>query len=99
MDPYTEREGLLIAIDLLLLRKEAYCHVLWNSEQQQQQQQQLDNDDDEKTNNNNDWIDSHDQFVLLLNKMVSVADIVSLTAKRLTSALMYTAVIRIRSLI
>ena len=29
-DPYCEREWLLVVLDLILLRKEAYRHVLWN---------------------------------------------------------------------
>lgn len=31
VDPYIEREWLLIAIDVLLIRTEAYRHVLWNT--------------------------------------------------------------------
>merc|ERR1740117_2062550 len=32
VDPYTEREWLLVAIDCILLRPEAYRHVLYNNQ-------------------------------------------------------------------
>jgi hypothetical protein len=36
VDPYAEREGLLVAIDCILLREEAYRHVLYNVEELRQ---------------------------------------------------------------
>jgi hypothetical protein len=36
VDPYAEREGLLVTIDCILLREEAYRHVLYNVEELKQ---------------------------------------------------------------